>query len=155
MSDEYIINFYSTENESKEDRDLKENEFKKHFSRNLSAHLKAADISTSKLSKLTGYTIQHCSNMKKGTTVSKAPSLFCLYRICTAINISPEDIWNTDQTLHSPTDEDIINIKKKKLINIIEKLDNQKIIDKLLNDVDFLKDLSGDNSSEDSKDVIY
>ncbi len=128
-------------NENIETRSNKEQEFKKLFSKNLAQYLNDNNISTKSLADCTGYTIQHCSNLKKGHDATKAPSLFCLYRLSTALNLSPEYLWSFDKSFNSPKEDEVLRAKKEKLIRKISSIDNEKLLNKILNDVDFMLEL--------------
>ncbi len=136
-------------NENIETRSNKEQEFKKLFSKKLAQYLTDHNISTKTLAEHTGYTIQHCSNLKKGEDATKAPSLFCLYRLSTALDLSPQYLWNFDKTFNSPSENEVLEAKKESLINKINNINNEKLLNKLLNDVDFLLDLQSNENDQD------
>lgn len=127
-------------NESQEIRGLKETEFKKQFSKNLSNFLINNEISAKELSELTNYTVQHCSRIINGKDSSKSLSLFCLYRICHSLDISIDDLWNFDMNVNSP--DDSIESKRKSIINKINKIDNIDILSKVLFEINYLNKFS-------------
>ncbi len=132
-------------NETKEQRDKKELMFKQEFSKNLAKFFNESDISIKSIAEHTGYTQQHCSNLKRGNDVAKVPSLFCLYRLSTSLNVSPEYLWNFNNKLESPNKEEARNAKKEMLMNKIKEIDNEAILDKLISEINFISEISSND----------
>ncbi len=142
--------------ESKEIRDLKELEFKKQFNNKLAKFLNDNNISAKQLSDMTGYTVQHCSNIKKGITSSKSLSIFCLYRICESLDITANYLWDFNDTFSDSNSIKTVKSKRQSIINKINKIDDIMILEKISAEIAFLNKYSSDvkntnNSSEDSE----
>ncbi len=153
-------NFYdmlkADSNESKEIRDIKELEFKKQFNNKLAKFLNENNISAKQLSDMTGYTVQHCSNIKKGITSSKSLSIFCLYRICEALDITANYLWDFNDTLNDSDSANALKSKKQSIINKINKIDDIMILEKIAADITFLNKYSNDvkSTNKSSDDEI-
>lgn len=152
MKTDLKTKFTVEENETPSIRDKKEKEFKKMFSENLSIFLNNTGISNRELADNIGYTEQHCSNLKQGND-AKAPSLFCLYRICSALEISPDYLWNFNNNLSSS--EKSIDSKKEHLLNKIKKVNNEDIIDGLIHSLDTYLKLQSLKDTNDDNDIEY
>ncbi len=147
MRSDYKKLLSASPNETKEERAKKEYLFKQEFSKSLAKFFNDSDISIKEIAEHTGYTQQHCSNLKRGEDTAKVPSLFCMYRLATSLNVSPEFLWNFDKKFQSPDKDEIKEMKKEQLINKIKDIDDDAVLDKLLSDIDFISELSYKNKN--------
>lgn len=145
MLNNYYEFFHTNPNELPEERDAKEHDFKKLFGENFAKYLEHTDTSMEKLSSLTGYDKQHFYGIRSG---KKAPSLFCLFRMCTALNVTPDYLWNYESSLNEP--DDLIEAKTNLLLNKLSSIKNEALLDKLISEIDFFN-----NISRKSDDIDY
>lgn len=139
--------FKATLGELPEQRKQKEEEFRVLFGENFLKYLNNANISIKSLSHMTGYDQQHFYGFRKG----KAPSLFCLYRICNALNVSAEFLWDFDNVLNDSSD-DIVE-KRALLANKIANINDSDLLDKLISEIEFYSKRT--SSPIINEDVFY
>lgn len=134
-------------------RKEKEEIFKFLLNKNLAIYLYNHNISPTYLSTKTGFSVQHFSNLLKyrdltsykEVTNNKSLGLFCLYRVLEELELTFDPFFNFQKEgVLNDVNNDVDN-KKEFLINKIKNIDNLKVIEKLIIDLNFLDNLSNDN----------
>lgn len=144
MQTNYEEMFMSTRTETPKERNEKEHEFKRLFGKSFSNYITNSNIKIETISKLTGYDIQHFYGISSG---KKAPSLFCLYRICKSLDVTPEFLWNFGNEFNESDNE--IDAKRALLLNKISSIEEESILDKLIYEADFFSGLKSKRNNGD------
>lgn len=134
-------------------RKEKEEIFKFLLNKNLAIYLSNHNISPTYLSEKTGFSVQHFSNILKykdlksykEVTNNKSLGLFCLYRVLEELEITLDPFLNFENKGILCDSDNEIEDKKQFLINKIKNIDNPKVIEKLIFDINFLDSLSQEN----------
>ncbi len=149
------VKYRHIDSDSTIDRQKKENEFKKSFGTNLQNYLIDNNIKIESFANGIGYDRQHVYGICSG---KKAPSLFCLWRITEYLNVSTDYIWNLNSSNLSESISNEVRLKAQKdlLIDKINSVNDLRIIENLINNIDFASSIVKDTpDSEDDTDASY